>query len=296
MRFIIKGYLHMSKYSKEKYAWDIYFPIQPSIYEKIINPNTINITVLTELNDPTLYFTKYCIEWFAGKCEKHYKICPKDIHVKYIQVGQEHCVPLGPKIGCSKNKCNLSNDYLSHPPGPPDIFPDTKFFLYVCFNIKATRIFLKTPSLYNNYLRTTCQDYYSSTCIYSLGLPDKEVSRCHTTLPKCPIRGKKSDISYITVCEQEEDNYQCQDITYYFKTGSLNVSSGPFLIQTPGTNKITYQNTPLSICFLCPHVTNIKYEGEIYLDFTKPSIRLEVWQNYLALVWKDSGKCGEKKW
>ena len=288
----------MSKCSKLKYAWDIYFPIPKDLSNKIfIHKSVLTIKTLTVLDDPILFFTKYCIEWFAGKCEKKYRICPEDIHVKYVSKGDSRCVAYGPKICCSKNKCDLSNDYLSHPPGAPEFFPDSEYFLYVCFNIKAIRIFLKTPSLYNNYHRSICYNGYSSNCIYHLDIEDKKtkLSRFHTHKPKCPIRGKKSDISYITVCEDNIEDYY-KNTNYYFKIGSLNVSSGPFLSQTTDSNKIIYDNKPLSICFLCPHVTKISYEDEICIDFNKPTIYLEVWQNYLALVWKDSGKgCDKKK-
>ena len=294
----------MSKCSKDKYAWDIYFPIPETLISIIFPSNNIHVILtLTELNHATLYFTKYCIEWFAGKCEKKYRICPEDIHVKYVQAPNNHCVPYGPRIACKQNACDISNHYLSQAPGFPDIFfPNTnKIYLYVCFNIKATRIYLKTPSLYNNYYRNICYDHFSSKCIYSLDLEPKEISRCYTNLPKCPIRGKKPDISYITICENPDDepypHPHAQTTNYYFKTGSLNISSGPFLMESSG-NKIEYKNTPLSICFLCPHITNIEYplSGELCLDLNKPSIRLEVWQHYLALVWKAPGKCCEKKW
>ena len=117
-------------------AWDFYFltndynPGSPDILRDL------NTAVACHTNAAAFLVNK-CWQWYDGKCDKHHRICPSDIHVSYVSVAQNNCpgldpgagnfssLPLGPAACCANNtSCsyeNLVTSASSTPPGAPDV-------------------------------------------------------------------------------------------------------------------------------------------------------------------------------
>ena len=281
----------------DTYAWDIYLGTGGAP-GNLTGKSTNYILSQTPENDPTLFFTKYCIKWFTTKCTKKCRIPPKDITVRYVQI-TDQSVPTGPDACCKD--CPNNSDYQSQNGGSilDTASPDIIVVLYVCFNIPSTKIIISIPSVFNKYCRTTCIDKNtkSKQCIYSLGKQTRCIIPSEQGLPILSKHPAISNISFDVINDDELDNHCGKDISkiiYYTRLFSLNFSQNT-QIQTSIDNVVEPDSGGASLGLLCPDIKKILCENPKININIKEKINWFFGSFNSVLMWKNNeGDCCPK--